>query len=209
MPAGAPTTTDQRDAVDAAYRERLVRGLAAAITEKGLGPTTVADIVRHARVSKRTFYEYFTDKHDCFAALNLALTERMLTVISRAIEAEDSWEDKVRGAARAYMETAAASPRLTRTCLLEIYAGGSQALEVRRAAYQRYAALFQRLSVQAAAERPDVRPLSPALASAIVAGVNELMLEAVEEGRADSLPNVVDTAFQLIVGAVTAPLEPR
>ena len=53
-----------------------------------------------------------------------------------------------------------------------------------------------RLSEQAAAERADVRPISPAVATAIVAGINELMLEAVEEGRAERLTEVVDARLR-------------
>ena len=38
------------------FRRRLLDGLAASISERGYRDTTVADIVRHARTSKRTFY---------------------------------------------------------------------------------------------------------------------------------------------------------
>jgi len=41
---------------------RLLEGLAAAIREKGLARTQVGDIVRHARASRRTFYNHFPDK---------------------------------------------------------------------------------------------------------------------------------------------------
>ena len=39
------------------FRGRLLDGLATSIGERGYRDTTVADIVRHARTSKRTFYE--------------------------------------------------------------------------------------------------------------------------------------------------------
>ena len=51
------------------HRARLTGGLAAAIAEKGYAAVTIADVVRHARVSKRTFYEHFADKEACFLAL--------------------------------------------------------------------------------------------------------------------------------------------
>ena len=51
--------------------------------------------------------------------------------------------------------------------------------------------------------------MSPAVATAIVAGINELMLEVVEEGRADRLTEVVDAAFEIIYAvAVTRPAQP-
>ena len=59
-------------------------------------------------------------------------------------------------------------------------------------------------------ERPDLRPISHSVATAIVAGINELMLEVVEEGRAERLTEVVDAAFEIIYAvAVTAPPTPE
>ncbi len=187
------------------YRARLIGGLAVALSEQELGATTVADIVGHAHVSKRTFYEHFTDKRECFAALAMSVTDQMLGVIELAIEREETWEGKARAATRTYMEIAASSPNLTRSLVLEVQAGGPEALRVRRRAYQLHAETFVRLSTQAAAERPDVRPMSPALATAVVAGINELMLEAVEDGRAERMTEVVDTAVELIQAVVLVP----
>ena len=82
------------------------------------------------------------------------------------------------------MRVAASSPQLTRTLVLEVQAGGPEALQVRRRAYKVHADTFVRLSEEAAKERPGrAGPISPAVATAIVAGINELMLEVVEEGR--------------------------
>ena len=41
----------------AEFRRRLLEGMAAAIRETGYRDATVADVVRHARTSRRTFYE--------------------------------------------------------------------------------------------------------------------------------------------------------
>jgi AcrR family transcriptional regulator len=203
----AATTDPDTHGARAAYRERLVGGLVAALGEKGLGETTVADIVGHARVSKRTFYEHFDGKSDCFAALILSITDQMLDLIAAAVGREDTWEDRVRAAVRTYMETAARRPNLTRTVVLEVQAGGPGAMRVRREAVRRYADLFRRLSAQAAAEREDIRELDEPLAAALTAGVNELMLAAVEEGRTDRLPEVVDSAVELIRAVAMCPPE--
>ena len=56
------TALDRAASVDAAFRDRLLDGLAASIGERGYRDTTVADIVRHARTSKRTFYGEFSSK---------------------------------------------------------------------------------------------------------------------------------------------------
>jgi AcrR family transcriptional regulator len=203
----AATTDPDTEDVRAGYRQRIIRGLATALGEKGLGETTVADIVGNARVSKRTFYEYFDGKSDCFAALILSITDGMLDLIATAVGREDTWEDRVRAAVRTYMEAAASQPNLTRTLVLEVQAGGPEAMRVRREAVRRYADLFRRLSEQAAAEREDIRELDEPLATALAAGINELMLETVEDGRTDRLSEVVDSSVELIRAVAMCPPE--
>ncbi len=58
------------------FRRRLLDGLAASIGERGYRDTTVADIVRHARTSKRTFYGQFSSKEECFIELLRRTTMR-------------------------------------------------------------------------------------------------------------------------------------
>ena len=53
----------------AEFRRRLLEGMAAAIHEDGYRDSTVADVVRHARTSRRTFYEHFPSKQACFVDL--------------------------------------------------------------------------------------------------------------------------------------------
>lgn len=51
------------------FRGRLLDGLASSIAERGYRDTTVADIVGHARTSKRTFYARVDAKQECFVEL--------------------------------------------------------------------------------------------------------------------------------------------
>ncbi len=55
-----------REQVEASQRLRLMRAMAEVMAEKGYARTSVADILRRARVSRETFYELFDSKQDCF-----------------------------------------------------------------------------------------------------------------------------------------------
>ena len=66
----------------AGHRERLLAGLAAALRERPYGDITVADVVRHARTSRRTFYEQFADKQDCLIALLQEETDQTVARIA-------------------------------------------------------------------------------------------------------------------------------
>lgn len=57
-----------RDVVLRNQRDRLLAGAAKAVEERGFGNVRIGDIVRHASVSRRTFYEHFASKEECFEA---------------------------------------------------------------------------------------------------------------------------------------------
>ena len=188
----------------ASHRARLTRGLAAAIAEKGYAAATIADVVAHAHVSKRTFYEHFVDKEASFLALYSETSDELLRLIAEATARSGApWDERLAAAARAYFERVAAEPALIRAVLIEIQAAGPAARRLRRDVQKRYADLLRALSVDAAAEEPAVHALTPALATAVVGGLNELMLEAVEDGREDRIVELADAAIELIRAALT------
>jgi len=205
-PAPAPAPRAElaapTEAADAS-RRRLVDGLAAAIVEKGYVATTIADIVRHARVSKRTFYEHFTDKEECFLAGYKAASDDTLAIITAAAVAPGTWQERVRLASRAYLEALQAFPALTRTYLVELYAAGPRALKLRRVVHGRFADLLRALAQTARKENPEMRPLGPSMAIAVVGGIHELVLAEVEAGRGDRLVDLADTATELLVAVVS------
>jgi len=181
------------------HRARLTAGLAAAIAEKGYAAVTIADVVRIARVSKRTFYEHFADKEACFLALYAETSDELLELIaSAAASAAGPWDARLAAAARAYFERVAAEPELIRAALLEIQAAGPRGRELRREVQRRYAEQLRSLSTAAAAEEPGISALTPALATAVVGGLNELMLEAAEAGQAARMGELAAAATELI-----------
>jgi len=195
----APATEEE------ATRRRVVDGLAASIVEKGYVTTTIADIVRHARVSKRTFYEHFRDKEECFLEGYRTVSEETLAIIAQAAAAPGTWETRAYVAARAYLEALETFPALTRTYLVEVYAAGPRALEQRRLVHGRFAELLRALSEAARAEEPGLRALSPAMATAVVGAIHELVLVELENGRGGRLVDLADTATELLVAVVAPP----
>jgi AcrR family transcriptional regulator len=175
------------------YRRRLMEGMAAAVAERGYAETTIADIVRHARVSRRTFYEHFAGREACLLALYAAASERVIRAIAAAVESSGGdRETQIARATEAYLARMQAHPVLTRTLILEILAAGPAGLQVRREINQRYADLFRGV-VQA-----DGGRLSPELAAAAVGGINELILQAVLDDRIDRLTELAAPAGQLL-----------
>jgi AcrR family transcriptional regulator len=161
-------------------RLRLMEALAETVAGKGYAATTIADVVAVARVSKRTFYEHFADKEECLLALYAHACSRLMDVLREAAGAVGRpWRERVRATAYAYLAAVEAMPAVNRTLLLEMQAAGPRAFALRRQTQEQFAALLRELVEQGRAGEPEVRPLSPALALALVGGINELLLHAV------------------------------
>jgi AcrR family transcriptional regulator len=84
------------EAAPAEFRRRLLEGMAAAIRECGFRDSTVADVVRHARTSRRTFYEHFPSKQACFIALLQESNAAMVRQIAAAVDPGARWNAQVR-----------------------------------------------------------------------------------------------------------------
>ncbi len=174
------------------YRRRLMDGMAAAVAERGYADTTIADIVRHAHVSRRTFYEHFAGKEACLLALYVAASERVIRAIGAAVETSGDRETQIVRATEAYLARMAAHPVLTRTLFLEILAAGPAGLQVRREMNARYADFFRGVV------RANGGRLSSELAAAAVGGINELILQAVLDDRMGQLAELAAPASQLL-----------
>ncbi len=95
------------------FRRRLLDGLTVSIGERGYRATTVADIVRHARTSKRTFYDEFSSKEECFVELLAAGNREMIIKIRAAVDPGADWHAQVRQAVNAWVSDIEERPAIS------------------------------------------------------------------------------------------------
>ena len=163
-------------------RERLLKGLHRAIEERGYRDTTIADIVRHARASRSTFYQVFATKDECLLALMEAANRSLMRRISTAVDPAAPWPAQTRQAVTAYIDHVAASPELSLCWIREFPSLGPIAGQVRRESMSALADLVRRLSANEPFRRAGRGPLTRELALVILGGLRELTATAVEEG---------------------------
>jgi AcrR family transcriptional regulator len=170
-----------RGAVYEEQHARLLDGLAASIREKGLAQTQVSDIVRHARASRRTFYNHFPDKDSCFVELTTMLGVTLLEQVDRAIDRDAPLAIQIDQAIDTYVDILVTEPGLTATFASP--ALGDRVVMAQREGLERYAELV--LSVVAAdAERdPEVAPITLERAYMAVSGCQQAMTRAVARGQ--------------------------
>lgn len=159
--------------------------MAASIVEKGYRDTTVADVVRIARTSRRNFYEHFVDRDACFLALFDATNDAMMDAIAAAVHPDQTLDQQVDSAIDAYIDSVTRQPALYASFVREIPALGQAGAERGLATLERFAAMLVGLVDTARAVRPEIgaRPLAMDTAIIIVGGLRELAVISLQRGR--------------------------
>ncbi|ULE34846.1 TetR/AcrR family transcriptional regulator [Mycobacterium sp. IDR2000157661] len=168
---------------DDPFEDRLLDGLSASINERGYRVTTVADIVRHARTSKRTFYEQFASKEECLIELLRRNNDNLIANIREAVDPDGDWQDQIRNAVSAYVDHIAARPAITLTWIREAPALGAVARPLHRLAMDNLTDMLVDLSHSPGFARAELPPVTRPLALILLGGLRELTALFVEDGR--------------------------
>ena len=181
-----------RETVLASQRGRLLEAMAEEVADRGYGPTTVAHVVARAGVSRKTFYEHFTGKEDCFLATYDTAIAFVLDRVAEAAAQSTTWEERVRAGVTTFLATLAAEPAFSRAIILEVNAAGPAAQDRRRGVLELFAARYLEVNAQAREVDPAVGPLPEPLALAIVGAIIEVVAAEVWAGRSAALGELAE-----------------
>lgn len=187
-------------------RDRLLAGLAASIKERGYRDTKVTHIVAHARTSRRTFYEVFETKDDCFLAwlyeMNLALQAHIVAVVDPAMP----WDEQVRTGVGAWVDAIAAEPEVGLSWIRELPLLGTRAIEAQRYAIRVMTKLLVELSSTPEMRAAGIEPISESRAVILIGGLRELAASVVEHGEDIRMirAEAIDAALALLAPATVA-----
>jgi AcrR family transcriptional regulator/DNA-binding MarR family transcriptional regulator len=113
-------------------RMRMLVALAEEVAERGAGNVTVAHVVARSGVSRRTFYEHFKDREECFLAAFDEAVQRVVGIVGAAYEQQSKWREQVRGGLTALLEFLDCEPGTGRLLVVETLGAGPKALERRQ-----------------------------------------------------------------------------
>ncbi len=188
------------------HRDRLIEAMAASIEERGYRATTVADVVRIARTSRRTFYEHFADRDACYLALFDTTNDATMNTIATAVHPDAPPEEQVDQALEAYIDSICTHPALYRSFVRELPALGRAGAERQLAVIERFAQLLINLVESGRREQPalDARPLTMDTAIMIVGGLRELAVISMQRGRdiRDLRTSAGDTIKAILMGTL-------
>jgi len=171
----------------------LISGMIETVAELGYGKTTVANITEPAKVSRRTFYETFGNKEDCYRAAYEASFE-FLRERTEAAAAGSEWPDSVRAGLGALLEELAAHPKLAGFFLVSPASVGDAIASRHHLAMRQ---LVEGLVVEAAPGSGDVA--AETRVEALAGGLARLTALKVSAGKSDELPALLPDLVELFL----------
>ncbi|MDQ8045704.1 MAG: TetR/AcrR family transcriptional regulator [Solirubrobacteraceae bacterium] len=190
---------------DTAARERIIAAVAVVIARDGYRGSKIHDIAKEARVSLRTFYLYFPNKEALFLELHARVVKGVISAIDGGVSFDQPWRDAMSQGFETYFRILTAEPRLTTAIISELTTISDESFEAWEYARGEFATLMSTLVERGRAANPGIpsRPLSPLMARSILGGVLELVTSRVISGEVERLPELVDTATDLLWSVVT------
>jgi AcrR family transcriptional regulator len=195
----------ERQHITDIQRTRMLSAMVQEVSEHGVANVAVANVVRRSGVSRRTFYEVFKDREDCFlAAFDKALA-RISAVVVPAYEQPGKWQAKMRSTLTALLESLACDPPAGRLLIVESLAAGPVARERRQNAILQIIPILDRGRAESRAGT-DPPPLT---AEGIAGGVLSVLHARLGKERPGSLVELTGPLMGMIVLPYLGPAAAR
>jgi AcrR family transcriptional regulator len=171
--------------VTESQRNRIHQAMIHVVSTRGYPETRVVDVIGVAGVSRKTFYELFESKEDCFLAAYDVLLENLLGETTSAFEsrAGETWTERIAASLEALLEHLARHPEEARFAIVEVLAAGPKALARRDAALRQFTGFLESGRSESSVDLPGITAL------AVAGGINELLYSEILHGAAGRLPS--------------------
>jgi len=171
-------------------RERIIAAIAQTVAELGGRSATTEDMVRAARVSRRTFYDLFESRDEAYLATYLEINTRVYERVAAAFLAAESGPDKLRGCLAAFLDYMASEPDFAYMAIVDVLSAGADVLQQRDQLLRRFVALVD----QSGLVGPDDE--IPMLASeAVVGGIYEVVYKRILAGETAQLRELLPELY--------------
>jgi AcrR family transcriptional regulator len=180
--------------VVANQRDRILAAMAQEVADKGYTEVATGDVIARAGVSRKTFYELFRDKADCFlAAYDSAITRLMAHVAGVFERMPEPSPARTRAVLAAVLERLAAEPTFARLCIVEASAAGPEAIKRYTDAMNAFVPLLDQIESYPAAKRYSAAHPQPGPVErrALVGGIVWVAYTHIVAGETERLPDLL------------------
>ncbi|SUD49327.1 Bacterial regulatory proteins, tetR family [Nocardia otitidiscaviarum] len=207
MTRAEPATSNVSAATpESGFRRRLLDGMVESVRERGYKDTTVADVVRCARTSRRTFYEHFTGKEDCFIAVLEEWNQRTIARIYAAVDVAAPWRVQIRQAVRAWIDSTEEDLAISLVWIRESPALGEGAHRQHQIEAEAFITLIQNLTASPEFQAADLHPPTRQMATILYGGFRELIATTIEAG--EPVTGVIDVAVDTALAVIGPRVHP-
>jgi len=182
-------------------RARIVDAVAGVIAEGGYKAATVEHVITRAGVSRRTFYDHFSDRDVAFVAAYEAASARLLEAVRSAPPpASDDFIAGVRCVLETLVDFLLAEQALALLIIVEVMASGVEGTARRAQTLGEFIRMLERF---AAAKLPDTDQGfdTSLIGETVVGGINEVIATRIRDGQIDVLPELLP---ELLYSAVVS-----
>ncbi|MFH5207237.1 TetR/AcrR family transcriptional regulator [Antrihabitans sp. NCIMB 15449] len=194
-------------------RGRLYVAMLDAVAERGYQPVTVADLVSRAQISRRTFYELFDTKEECFAAAFELIVDLVGIRLNNAIRSAGQldWEQLVRTSLTAYLTILTEEPAVGRALHIEALIAGPPLIGYRRRMITLFADRMRAARALGVHEHAVSGELPDEVFEFLIGGIDDRIRDCLHTrgpaGLLDLEPGLSDIALLLLssTGSPTTP----
>jgi AcrR family transcriptional regulator len=168
-------------------RDRILQAVAECVYDTGFQAMSVEDVVTRAGISRRTFYEQFSNKDEAFLAAFDEAAAQLLEGVRTAYAGERSFPARIIAGYRAFLELLGFSPEFANMCIVEVLAAGPTAVAKRTAVMHEFALLIH----ENAHQGRRGKPIPLLTAETIVGGVYETIFRKIAADKSQELPELL------------------
>lgn len=181
----APVTA-RKQARDS-QRWRLIEAMSTLVGRQGYADTSIAQVIKQAGVSRKTFYEYFDTKEACFLSAYDELSDRFIRSLVREGATAKPSAERAMAQLKLYLKVLESDPAIARAFIVEVLAAGPNALERREAVNQRFGELvFAHVAKD------------PIILRAILGGINNVVAQELLGNRGASLSKLYPSLARFV-----------
>lgn len=163
--------------------------MAEAVGERGYPETTVRDVLERARMSRRTFYELFDNREECFLAAYDQARSELMVRLEREREPDENWPDYITVIVRRLLAFLADRPDRARLLVVEPVSAGPPGLERHEHTMSDLAERLARSQSAATAVEDEDEHLR-LRCEASVGALHRVVHSRIVQGRAQELPGL-------------------
>jgi AcrR family transcriptional regulator len=175
-------------------RARILAAAVDSVQESGYAAMTIADVVQRARISRKTFYDVFANRGECFAAVVEEISARASSLATSAYTAENGWLAATRAALNSLLCLIDEEPGLARIWFVDAMSGP-------KAVHEHKAEVMAMLAATVDLGRglvSEKRQPSQLTAEATVGGISQIISTRLLNGSRASFVDLLGPCMYLI-----------